>query len=198
MTAQPLVAEHSSPLRRRIIAEAARVTARSGWSSVTMGALAQSVGVSRQTVYNEIGSKPALAEAMVLDELAAFLLAVEAAFDEHPVDHVQAIRAAVLRVLQLAQGNALLRAIVSDSYGADAELLPLLTTRANSVLASARAVLSDRLASPGYHLPEERRVTSVDAIVRVVLSHVTQPTATPEATSEDVAWMAGRLLTRSP
>ena len=104
----------------------------------------------------------------------------------------------MLRVLQLAQGNALLRAIVSDSYGADAELLPLLTTRANSVLASARAVLSDRLASPGYHLPEERRVTSVDAIVRVVLSHVTQPTATPEATSEDVAWMAGRLLTRSP
>ena len=62
-------------LRDRIIAAAAERTAVAGWSSVTMSRLADDVGVSRQTVYNEVGAKPALAEAMVLDELARFIKA---------------------------------------------------------------------------------------------------------------------------
>ena len=45
------------------------MTASVGWASVTMGRLADAVGVSRQTVYNEIGTKPGLAEAMILREL---------------------------------------------------------------------------------------------------------------------------------
>jgi AcrR family transcriptional regulator len=45
--------------RQPIIAAAAELTTRSGWASVTMGRLADEVGVSRQTVYNEMGSKQA-------------------------------------------------------------------------------------------------------------------------------------------
>ena len=36
---------------------AVRLTAQIGWSQVTMARLAQEVGVSRQTVYNEVGTK---------------------------------------------------------------------------------------------------------------------------------------------
>ena len=53
-----------------------------------MARLAQAVGVSRQTVYNEIGTKNALAEAMILSELDRFLAVVTGAFDDHPEDLV--------------------------------------------------------------------------------------------------------------
>jgi len=185
-------------MRQRIIAAAIELTARSGWSSVTMAGLADIVGVSRQTVYNEIGSKPALAEAMVLDELGRFLSVVQQAFDEHPRDLVAAIRAAAENVLVLAHDNILLRAVVSATHGADTELLPLLTTHAESLLSTAKAVLVDRLAD--YELPfdEHQLGVVIDVVVRVVLSHVMQPSDTPARTAEDIAWVASRVLAAPP
>ena len=47
-----------------------------------MARLADAVGVSRQTVYNEAGSKPLLARAMILRELERFLGLVTVAFDD--------------------------------------------------------------------------------------------------------------------
>ncbi len=129
-------------LRRRIIEVAAEQTARSGWSSVTMSALADSVGVSRQTVYNEVGSKPALAQAMVLHELADFLAVVDRAFDAHPTDAVAAIRQAVQGILETAQAHPLVRAILA---GADSDLLPLLTSRSGDLLELAQVTTSQRL-----------------------------------------------------
>src|SRR6478735_5802178 len=72
--------------RERIVAAAVEMTTSSGWAAVTMGRLADAAGVSRQTVYNEVGSKPALAETMILEELTRFLLVVERAFDAEPDD----------------------------------------------------------------------------------------------------------------
>ena len=71
-----------------------------------MGRLADEVGVSRQTVYNEMGSKQALAEAMIHAEFTRFLAVVDHAFDASPDDLVQSIRAAARDVLDLAHGNA--------------------------------------------------------------------------------------------
>ncbi|WP_167167035.1 TetR/AcrR family transcriptional regulator [Saccharomonospora amisosensis] len=188
------VATGSSHTRQRIIAAAIELTARDGWSSVTMARLAEAVGVSRQTVYNEVGSKPALAEAMVLDELGRFLDAVERAFDEHPGDLMAAIRSAARAVLELAEDNVLLRAIVSATHAAGTDLLPLLTTHAGSLLSTARAVLTERLARFELPFDEHQRTVVIDVVVRVVLSHVMQPSDTPARTAEDIAWVAGRVL----
>ena len=51
-----------SPLRTRILDAAIEVVAESGWSGVTMIAVGERAGVSRQSVYNEIGSKPQLGQ----------------------------------------------------------------------------------------------------------------------------------------
>ncbi len=120
--------------RERVVDAAVRLTAQIGWSQVTMARLAQEVGVSRQTVYNEVGTKPGLAEAMILRELDRFLGVVNEAFDAHPDDLVGAIRASAQRVLEHATGNDLLHAVVSATHGADTELLPLLTTAVPSPL----------------------------------------------------------------
>jgi AcrR family transcriptional regulator len=194
MTGPAVTAPQFGSHRGRIIAAAVEVTTRSGWSTVTMGRIADAVGVSRQTVYNEIGSKQALAEAMVLDELGRFLCVVEEAFDDYPDDPVDAVRAATLGVLELAQGNTLLHAIASTTHGADTQLLPLLTTQADSLLTTAKGVIAARLAPFALPLTQRQLDAGIDVIVRVVLSHVMQPSSTPEGTADDIAWIAGRLL----
>lgn len=181
-------------MRERVIDAAVVLTGEVGWSAVTMARLADEVGVSRQTVYNEIGSKPRLAEAMILRELERFLGVVSVAFDEHPTDLVGAIRAASRRVLEHAQDNRLLHAVVSATHGADTELLPLLTTHAESLLSAAKVVVSSRVSPYGIRLTPEELDAAIDMVVRVVLSHVMQPTDTPAKTADDIAWIADRVL----
>jgi len=182
----------------RIVAAAAGMTTESGWAAITMSRLAERVGVSRQTVYNEFGSKPRLAEEMVLRELAQFLAEVDRAFEANPGDIVAAIRAACRGVLELAQDNRLLKAVVSATHGADTELLPLLTTHAEPLLDTAKDVVRARVAAYDVALPAARLDAAIDLIVRVVLSHVMQPSAGPEATADDIAWLAANLLPTGP
>lgn len=180
-------------LRDRIVDAALATTAELGWPAVTMGRIADVVGVSRQTVYNEVGTKPALAQAMVDAELTRFLAAVEAAFDREPADVVRAVERAVRAVLELAADNPLLRAIVAGSSGED--LLPPLTSRSEPLVRAAAVVVDGRLDAYPLTVSGARRDAAVDALVRVVLSHVVAPTAAPRRTAADVAWLAGRTLT---
>ena len=177
----------------RILAAAAEMTAELGWPGVTMAALAERVGVSRQTVYNEWGSRDRLAEAMVLRELGAFLDEVDSGFDAHPGDLEAAVAEAIARVLDLSRVNPLLRAIVTATHGAETELVPLLTTRADVVIAVASERVRDRLV--GH--PDVRRSAvdvTVDLLVRTVLSHVMQPSADPEVVPAALAAAVRRLL----
>lgn len=182
--------------RERIVAAAISMTTADGWAAVTMGRLAAAVGVSRQTVYNEVGSKPALAEAMVLGELARFLQLVEHAFDVAPDDVGVAIERAVADVLTYAEANPLLHAVVSATHRADTELLPLLTTHAGSLLEAAKDVVRTRVAPYDLAIDAEHLDPAIDMVVRVVLSHVMQPSASPARTAADVAWIARRVLER--
>ncbi len=182
------------PLRQRLVSAAVDLTLAHGWSQVTMARIAETVGVSRQTVYNEIGGKPALAEAMILAELDRFLTVVTDAFDHQPTDLVGAIEEASRRVLELAQGNDLLKAVVSATHGADNELLPLLTTHSESLLAAAKHVVTERVTGYDVPLDADRLDAAIDMVVRVVLSHVMQPSASPADTSAALAWIASRVL----
>ncbi|MFC5175525.1 TetR/AcrR family transcriptional regulator [Nocardioides taihuensis] len=184
----------SLSLRERIVDAAVGMTSEVGWSQVTMARLADRVGVSRQTVYNEIGTKNALAEAMILAELERFLAVVTAAFDDHPTDLVAAIGDATRRVLELARDNPLLHAVVSATHGADTELLPLLTTHAEGLLAVAKTVVRERVAPYALPLDDDHLDVAIDLVVRVVLSHVMQPSGSPEETGADIAWVAARVL----
>ncbi|RYB94102.1 TetR/AcrR family transcriptional regulator [Nocardioides oleivorans] len=181
--------------RDRIVAAAVEMTTSSGWAAVTMARLAEAAGVSRQTVYNEVGSKPALAETMILDELARFLRAVEEAFDAEPDDLTRAIERAVRDVLTYASANTLLHAVVSATHGADTELLPLLTTNAAGLLGVAKEVIGLRVAPYQPSIDPDHLDAAIDMVVRVVLSHVMQPSASPERTGADIAWLAGQVLT---
>ena len=181
-------------MRERVVATAVRLTSEVGWSQVTMAKLADEVGVSRQTVYNEVGTKAGLAEAMTLRELEQFLGVVSLALDDHPDDLVAALRAASLAVLESAPDNPLLHAVVSATHGADTELLPLLTTHAGSLLNAAKDMLALRIASYDVDVPAHQQAAAIDMVVRVVLSHVMAPSGSPAETADAIAWMATRIL----
>lgn len=186
--------EATSTLRDRLIDSAVGIMTSVGWGRVTMARLADDVGVSRQTVYNEIGTKNDLAEAMVLRELDRFLAGVSRSFDENPDDLINAIRSSARRVLKYAKNNALLHAVVSATHGADTELLPLLTTHSEYLLEGAKQVIHERVASYDVDLPGGRLDASIDMVVRLVLSHVMQPSGDPAVTGDDIAWIAERVL----
>lgn len=191
-------------VRDRLIAAAAAITSESGWSAVTMSKVAGRAGVSRQTVYNELGSKPALGQAMVLRELDRFLAAVDEELDSHD-DLVEAIRSAAERILEMARANPLLDAVLASAHGvtrgepgSDNELLPFLTTDAAPLISAATAVIADKLPVrfPDVALSEHEARVAIDSVVRLVLSHVMQPGSTPARTADDVAWIVGRVLRR--
>jgi hypothetical protein len=119
---------------------------------------------------------------------------VTVAFDAQPADLIAAIRDASRAVLEASQDNPLLHAVVSATHGADTELLPLLTTHAESLLTAAKLVVGERLAPYDVGLEGRRLDAAIDVVVRVVLSHVMQPSASPADTADDIAWIAARVL----
>ena len=191
-----------SGVRERLLASAAEITCESGWSAVTMGKVAARAGVSRQTVYNELGSKPALGQAMVLRELERFLAIVERELDTHD-DVVAAIRSAAEQILLMAQDNPLLHALLASAHSvsrgnepaSNTELLPFLTTDAQPLIEAATQVIAARLERfPDLDLDRQQRDVAIDAIVRLVLSHVMQPGGSPATTAEHLAWIVARVL----
>lgn len=182
-----------APLRDRILDATAGLTIGGGWAAVSMGKVAAAVGVSRQTVHTEIGTKGELAEALVIREVEAFLAEVTAGF-EGAVDVPEAIERSITRVLRRSADSPLVRGIVTASYGADTELLPLLTTRPDQLLELATATVEGLVAPFALPLPQERIDATIEVIVRVALSQVMHPTGSPEEVAEHLAWMVRVVL----
>ena len=57
-------------------------------------------------------------------------------------------------------------------------------------------VIRERLEPYELGLDEPHLDAAIDMVVRVVLSHVMQPSGTPAATANDIAWVAARVLAR--
>lgn len=154
-----------------------------GWQRVRMGAVAAAVGVSRQTLHTEFGTKSALGEALVRRETERFLLGVAEAVGQHPEELGAAVRTAVEYALGRAAEDPLLRAILTG-YGDDA-LLPLVASRSTLEAASAsmRASLAGHLAG----VAPERVDEVVDSLVRLVLSHVVVPGDPPAVVAPRLA-----------
>ena len=181
-------------VHERLLDEAAELLIEAGWGGVTMARLADRVGVSRQTVYNTVGGKQDLAEALVMRELATFLALVDRELGQGD-DLVEAIRHTALQVFRAAGDNPLLRYTLSATHGKDAdELLPLLTTQSEPLLVAATEAVMVHVPRFETGLSDDESRIAVETVVRLVLSHVMQPTGTPEAAAADLAWIATRVL----
>lgn len=185
----------TASMRERVLCAAAELTAESGWSSVTMAAIGDLIGVSRQTVYNEVGSKSALAEALVLREVSLFLTGVEAAFTAHPDSLYGGVHAAAVSILAQARTSALFGAVVSAEHGASNDLLPLFTTRSTALVELATSLVAEYVFHyDGIDRDDPTILPAIDTVVRIALSHVMQPGGSPDEVGHHIAWMVERLV----
>ncbi|MFF0382387.1 TetR/AcrR family transcriptional regulator [Streptomyces sp. NPDC004286] len=101
--------------RESLLDAAGRALANRPWSTVRMVDVAAAAGVSRQTLYNEFGSKDGLARALMRREADGYLAGVERALATH-ADPRDRLAATAEWTATAARGNALVRAMLTGSW----------------------------------------------------------------------------------
>lgn len=184
-------------MRERLLDAAQEITEASGWSSVTMAKIASTVGVSRQTVHNELGTRHDVALALAMRELGRFLDVVRVRMAA-AADLVAGIRDACEGVLELGRDSILIRTIVG-SVGSenDADLLTILTTESGEIVETAGLVVRQAVLDHFADVPltDDELDVAVESIVRLVLSHITRPSKEPARAAADIAWIIELALT---
>ncbi|MFI8530232.1 TetR/AcrR family transcriptional regulator [Streptomyces aquilus] len=181
------------PAARESLLDAAYTAlARRPWSAVRMVDVAAAAGVSRQTLYNEFGSKEGLARALVRREADGYLAGVERALAAH-ADPRERLTATAEWTAATARENALVRAMLTGCWS---ERLPAPTLTAvpssSAVPAQRRAdgplpspgdfvaLVRDRavavLGGPGAAKPDTAELArSCELAVRLAISCVSAP-----------------------
>ncbi|MGY4924115.1 TetR/AcrR family transcriptional regulator [Streptomyces sp. 900105755] len=180
------------PAARESLLDAAYAAlARRPWAAVRMVDVAAAAGVSRQTLYNEFGSKEGLARALVRREADGYLAGVERALGSH-AEARERLTATAEWMAVAARENVLVRAMLTGCWS---ERLPSPTL---SAVPSSSAVPAQRradgpLPTPGdfVQIVRDRAVTvllgagagqgngelsrSCELVVRLALSCVAAP-----------------------
>ncbi|WKX72488.1 TetR family transcriptional regulator [Streptomyces sp. XD-27] len=174
------------------------------WAGVRMVDVAAAAGVSRQTLYNEFGSKEGLARALVRREADAYLTGIEAALaGPGGADPRERLTAAAQWTVRAADANPLLRAALTGCW---TERLPS-PEHLGPLPAQRPGAGPDPLPSPGELLGRvrDRAVTllerdwpaeeaaalgrACETATRLALSCVVAPTG-----AEDVARLVRGVL----
>lgn len=170
-------------------------TVAEGWHAMRMADVAADAGLSRQTLYNEFGTKPALGEALVLRETERFLDAITRHLHDAP-SPVEAVAAAVGYTLREGAEDTLLKAVLTSAQGGDDSLLPFLT-RSEPVLHASSDVLVEFLVAEWPEFERSDVELVVDALVRLTVSHLVLPIDPPEVTAARLARLVEGFLSRS-
>ncbi|MEV5958740.1 TetR/AcrR family transcriptional regulator [Streptomyces sp. NPDC051987] len=152
------------PAARESLLDAAYAAlARRPWAAVRMVDVAAAAGVSRQTLYNEFGSKEGLARALVRREADGYLAGVERALVSH-AEVRERLTATAEWTAVAARENVLVRAMLTGCWS---ERLP---SPALSAVPSSSAVPAQRradgpLPSPGdfVQIVRDRAVAALSA-----------------------------------
>ncbi|MGW1621459.1 TetR/AcrR family transcriptional regulator [Streptomyces sp. NPDC002172] len=200
------------PAARESLLDAAYAAlARRPWAAVRMVDVAAAAGVSRQTLYNEFGSKEGLARALVRREADGYLAGVERALGSH-AEGRERLTATAEWMAVAARENVLVRAMLTGCWS---ERLPSPTL---SAVPSSSAVPAQRradgpLPSPGdfVQIVRDRAVAvlsgagagegngelarSCELVVRLALSCVSAP---PGDGAGGVAELVRGALYRQP
>ncbi|WP_215550110.1 TetR family transcriptional regulator [Amycolatopsis sp. CA-230715] len=172
-------------LRESLLDAAADLLPGKGYAGLRMADVAARTGVSRQTVYNEFGSKAALVQAVALRINAGFLDGIRERF-EAAGDVRSGIHATIAYTVANARENPLVAAALGTGTETAEDLLPLLTTRGKPILDASTEVCAANLRE---RVPELRPVDAAlvaETIVRLALSHLVLPTHEPAEAADSV------------
>jgi AcrR family transcriptional regulator len=170
-------------LRETLLDAAAELLAQHGFAGLRMAEVATAAGVSRQTVYNEFGSKVALVNAVALRTVAEFIEGGERIW-RSARDTTAAVHAAVVYTIRHGRENRLVASVIGGSEAED--LLPLLTTRGEPVLRPAVEQAARLLVDREPCLPHDTASLIAESMVRLSISHMLLPTRDPDQAADAV------------
>ncbi|MFF9035145.1 TetR/AcrR family transcriptional regulator [Streptomyces sp. NPDC014892] len=180
--------------RENLLDAAYKALVRRPWSAVRMVDVAAVAGVSRQTLYNEFGSKDGLARALVRREADGYLAGVERALAT-PVDSRDRLAATAEWTVAASRNNALIRAMLTGCWSERLPAPPLAAVRSSSAVPAQRradgplpapadfvALVRERavavLSAPGTPKSDTAELArSCELAVRLALSCVAAPPA---------------------
>ena len=162
------------------------------WSEITMADVANTAGVSRQTLYKEFGSRDEFAQAFVIHEGERFLDGVEAAVRQHFDDPRAAIGAALEAFLRSAGEDPLVRVLLSDD--GTGGMLPFVTTQGLPVVQWATARLTAVIAEGWPEAPADKAHLLAETLVRLAISHITAPIDAPATTAVRTGELLGPFI----
>jgi AcrR family transcriptional regulator len=178
----------------RLLDAADELLADRDWASVTMADIARGAGVSRQTLYNEFGSRQEFAQAYVLREADRFLGAAEEAIAGHADDPEAGLTAAFTGFLAGAADNPLVRTIVAGDPGSG--LLALVTTRGALVVGAVTVRLAACFVETWPQLHDREAHIAAECAARLAISHALLPTGPADRTGASAAALLGPYLER--
>lgn len=159
------------------------------WSAITLSDVARAAGISRQTIYNEFGSRQGLAQGYAL-RLADRLVDV---IDEEINRHEGDIYAAFLQGFRAFFTESAADPLVISLLNGEAkpDLLQLITTDSAPIINHCSQRLTASFAKSWVKASDDDAGVLARAIVRLAMSYVSMP---PEA-DHDVADDLARLMT---
>ncbi|MGX1272253.1 AcrR family transcriptional regulator [Streptomyces phaeoluteigriseus] len=150
------------PARESLMDAAFAALARRPWAAVRMVDVAAAAGVSRQTLYNEFGSKDGLARALVRREADGYLAGVERLLGAQG-DVRERLAGVAEWVVSAARGNAVVRALVTGCWSSWLPSVSLAAVSSSSAVPAQRRA-DGALPSPG-ELAGAVRDRAVSAVV---------------------------------
>lgn len=191
-----------APVKRMPYAEASRALLRDSvldamrdllltrdWSAITLSDVARAAGISRQTIYNEFGSRQGLAQGYGLRLADRLVDAVNAALEAN-VGHVyEAFLQGFRDLFTELSADPLVISLLTGV--AKPDLLQIITTDSAPIINRASERLTAALTQSWVATSDEDAGVLARAIVRLALSYVSMP---PEA-DHDVAADLARLMT---
>lgn len=168
------------------------------WSAITLSDVARAAGISRQTIYNEFGSRQGLAQGYAL-RLADRLVDV---IDEEISRHEGNIYAAFLHGFRAFFAESAADPLVISLLNGEAkpDLLQLITTDSAPIINHCSQRLTASFANSWVKASDDDAGVLARAIVRLAMSYVSMPPeadlgAPPASGGGDVADDLARLMT---
>ncbi|GAB3128156.1 TetR family transcriptional regulator [Tsukamurella serpentis] len=165
------------------------------WSSVTMAAVAREAGVSRQTLYNEFGSRKGMAVAYVTRFVDGLLAYVQDRIAAHPGRIDDALADAMLGVFRTGMGDPVVLNIVGPNPHRD--LMGIVTVDGTPILKRAADGLAEILAMSWAQIRRADAQIAAGVLVRLAFSHITMPIETAEDATREVTSALSPFLTRA-
>lgn len=182
-------------LRDTLLDAARRLLDDRPWAQITMSDVARAAGVSRQTLYKELGTRDELAQQFVIREGARFLEVVEGAILAHLDDPRAAVAAGLEVFLTVASEDPTMRLLLEDD--GTGGMLPLITTQSRPVLEWASERVSQIMRSGWPEVGDEDASLLADSIVRLAISYLTMPLSSPRESAAAAAKLLAPYMERA-